>query len=807
MMAKRRRHRGWRARKRLLAAVLAAIPLPAAATGIGIDCDRLRYTPEGKLTPDTAPRRLCEAYRGVALHYAAQLRTVHDALRRALGSLPPPILGEFLDHLATDDRIGVWRPSAAGLAALPASHAWVRDRYRNGILTVTGIDADAWHIRARGCGRNIMDRFVVYYEPGHLKASWTPRTLQAAVEAWYEDDLSADRIPALTTGPSGAAVADPVRGTPLGLRACIDATGPGGYATELPRGALAFGGTLRWHETTRRRREVCPDGQVGGGIHHSARRVNGVWVDSAGNPVADEAAAWTVDWNRCREPRARAHVAALECRHSNGRDTLPGVALWWMHYRETRDPDDPFRIIEMPVQAPVDAPVGPRSPEAVNWPLLAPGETHRGQRHSDSCAGDLPVPAGATVTETPTTETRPCRDVHPRAHLRRTTPAIGVVWRLGTWTQRIDTVRVRYPASWPHPTPDYTVRVVHPPVDACHGTADWSETDTRALACPTGMIGGVTQRRIQTWRMRDWADPARTDEIYHRALRDTGWVNLSNTCRRIYSPQPTWGDSSGDGDRDGSDREGYTSWDVDGDWNGDYETYREAREAGHPNAREVHDNCSSCDGRGDANEDNEGDNGDRNDCFLTTAVTRIRGEADDGPTLATLREFRDGWMATRPDGSDLIRQYYDIAPLIVAAIPPDHPDWIWIGGRINHAVAQIRDGAPSDGARHIPIHGSVAGGRMADRHHRTHRTTTTARRDSTMRITGHFNVAATMMTATILGTAAADAGLRKLPVPATIDAALAVERPNARRPTYREATIQSPGGKLRGAWWDRAWLL
>ena len=82
-------------------------------------------------------------------------------------------------------------------------------------------------------------------------------------------------------------------------------------------------------------------------------------------------------------------------------------------------------------------------------------------------------------------------------------------------------------------------------------------------------------------------------------------------------------------------------------------------------------------------------------CFLTESVVGHRGaEADDGPTLTVLRDFRDGYMQARSERRALVARYYEIAPRIVAAIPDDHADWAWIGKRVDDAVAAI--GAGSD---------------------------------------------------------------------------------------------------------------
>ena len=85
-------------------------------------------------------------------------------------------------------------------------------------------------------------------------------------------------------------------------------------------------------------------------------------------------------------------------------------------------------------------------------------------------------------------------------------------------------------------------------------------------------------------------------------------------------------------------------------------------------------------------------------CFLTEAVVGHRGvEADDGPTLTALRAFRDGYMTRTAQRRAMVERYYEIAPAIVAAIPAGHPEWEWIGGRIDAALAAI-GGSDEDAA-------------------------------------------------------------------------------------------------------------
>ncbi|MFG5380008.1 hypothetical protein [Yoonia sp. R2-816] len=87
-----------------------------------------------------------------------------------------------------------------------------------------------------------------------------------------------------------------------------------------------------------------------------------------------------------------------------------------------------------------------------------------------------------------------------------------------------------------------------------------------------------------------------------------------------------------------------------------------------------------------------GDGGGGGGCFLTTAIVERRGEADNGPTLTALRNFRDDVMANDPKLHPFIAEYYAMAPAIVAAIPADDPEWDWIESQIDLCVRLIAIG-------------------------------------------------------------------------------------------------------------------
>jgi len=55
-------------------------------------------------------------------------------------------------------------------------------------------------------------------------------------------------------------------------------------------------------------------------------------------------------------------------------------------------------------------------------------------------------------------------------------------------------------------------------------------------------------------------------------------------------------------------------------------------------------------------------------CFITTAAVNYAGESDDCYTLSVLRKFRDEFMHTDPKLKELVEEYYNTAPQIVAAV-------------------------------------------------------------------------------------------------------------------------------------------
>lgn len=55
-------------------------------------------------------------------------------------------------------------------------------------------------------------------------------------------------------------------------------------------------------------------------------------------------------------------------------------------------------------------------------------------------------------------------------------------------------------------------------------------------------------------------------------------------------------------------------------------------------------------------------------CFITTAICESMNKPDDCYELNLLREFRDSYLLSTPEGQELVSKYYRIAPSIVYQI-------------------------------------------------------------------------------------------------------------------------------------------
>ena len=212
-----------------------------------------------------------------------------------------------------------------------------------------------------------------------------------------------------------------------------------------------------------------------------------------------------------------------------------------------------------------------------------------------------------------------------------------------------------------------------------------AQTEAMTDGCPSGYTGSQEYRRTATRRATQF--PWDAEPIVQ--INYGPWILETDNCEAVIPPD--WGGDPDVGGETGG---------VGGDGDPGDDSCDAASTPDDPGS----DVCSvdssigfdtDTSGLGDGGDSDGGDGGA---CFLTTAIVERRGiEADGGPTLTALRRFRDGYMMKTPKRRELVAEYYELAPRIVAAIPETHSDWDWIGGRIDAAIAAIAAG-DEDGA-------------------------------------------------------------------------------------------------------------
>lgn len=185
-------------------------------------------------------------------------------------------------------------------------------------------------------------------------------------------------------------------------------------------------------------------------------------------------------------------------------------------------------------------------------------------------------------------------------------------------------------------------------------------------------------------------------ELWERSLLNDGLTTMG-------APQMTWGQSLGAWFNPFQSQQDVADQIV-----RDYRAQNERndgaeRRARNPNGKRTSDGKTWGQGPGRANardghtaragqQEGSKSNERSGDCFITTAVCEMTGEADDGPTLTALRDFRDTYMS----GHDDVAEYYRIAPGIVEKIKESLNKDAILGvlndGFIRPAVALIEAG-------------------------------------------------------------------------------------------------------------------
>lgn len=82
--------------------------------------------------------------------------------------------------------------------------------------------------------------------------------------------------------------------------------------------------------------------------------------------------------------------------------------------------------------------------------------------------------------------------------------------------------------------------------------------------------------------------------------------------------------------------------------------------------------------RSDSGKSRSKGGGGKKGCFLTTAACQWRGLPDNCHELEVMRAFRDDVLENSPEGREMIREYYTIAPsLVPLLIDPSVAQDVW----------------------------------------------------------------------------------------------------------------------------------
>ncbi|MCY3876696.1 MAG: hypothetical protein OXF88_20695 [Rhodobacteraceae bacterium] len=460
-------------------------------------------------------------------------------------------------------------------------------------------------------------------------------------------------------------------------------------------------------DATAHRRRPCPDGQHGFGIQETRRYVRR--LRGYGQAETEWAGPWREVARNCMNEHTREVVTAAPCPAPE-----PGFIFYRIEQRVQKHPDDPygFRIWRQPT--------GPSN--EISRTCGIKGKRLETSSHKETGTRD-----------------RPCTDVYtpwnpPRPPYGGTVSESRGIQVLSSWFagEEEDALERRYFGAW------------NQTGHTCSRDLTRTVERRRQRICPASFPKGDSQEEetgIQTYR--DFPD--RADAIVSVAWQDD-WKVVLNNCHKTWTQAGTpvthtqgcsrysrpvtlhyaaWerdggtavlqrtergastyagavsgcstNSSNGGNGGGGNDREDPNHGiDTDGDGVADYHSPEHAEQVTGERPddyQNIHDGCSSSTCSGPTNNDRDDDTGGGGGpCWLTTAVVEMRGEADNGPTLAALREFRDGWLSSTPEGRKLIADYYAVAPRITSAIPEDHADWEWIANRVETARSAIAAG-------------------------------------------------------------------------------------------------------------------
>ena len=577
---------------------------------LGIDCERPRYTAEGKLIlgDDGNHRVKCEVDRATALNYALVVSATRDGLRNALNTVPQPLwdhLVTYLHDTEVQNAITDWSyptDESSDINTLNGTEVNGRARYwATGILDKTPV-LGVWHdkIQARACGVTLNpdtgrpelangSTVLVWLGRHNIRDRWTPEMVQRTVRSHLESTEGrfsiSEHIPdVLTDARELVDAKGRTRNYSSNLRACLD------REPRIPNDSLVMRASLT-HSTDRGDKSYPCSGthKVGSQLLRWEKH-NGIYIVpmrairadgsdhpqrgkplltqfsdpqdrpvlKTGSPALDasdyplilpEKSTFLV--KTCREPRARNLTRTESCPTTINGNPVNGSFIRTFRFREFQDdPSDPNRVYLKPVM---------RDPGNSENPLGVPVT---GSEH--------PLWSQATVF---------CPDVPDLDLPRIPDPVVDIVpattckqqWGdtfEGTRTGYVQTIT--YPDDWP--VDEVVIRTVD---DDCFSTIPVQGNQTTTESCPSGYTGTVTKSRNLIWLNRAWAvqddvypnfgrrlpNPA---EFHHAVAQvDTDQNGLAWYDRVATEGWNTTDNCSQESDSDSGEGEG--SYDTDGD--------------------------------------------------------------------------------------------------------------------------------------------------------------------------------------------------------------------------------------------------
>ena len=517
---------------------------------LGIDCDRPRYTAEGKMIfgDDGNYRVKCEVDRATALNYALIVSATRDGLRSALNTVPQPLWDHLVTYLHDTDvqnTIADWSyptDESSDINSLVGTTVNGRARYwATGILDKTPV-LGVWKdkVQARACGVTVnpdtgrpdINPFgstaLVWLDRLYIRDRWSSEMVQRTVRAHLERSegrfAMSESIPDILSDARELINAKgQTRNISPVLRTCLDRD------PAIPTGSLVMRTSLNhstdWEDKSfpctgshkvgtqllrsethnglhivpmrairadgsdhpQRGKPLLTQSQFSDPLDHPVLKPGSPVLGPSDYPITEpEKSTFLV--KTCREPRTRNLTRTESCDTTINGNPVKGSLIRTFRFREFQDdPTDPNRVYLKPVM---------RDPGNSENPLGVPitGSEHPLWSQATVFCPNVPDLDLPRIPD-PVVDTMPATTCKAQW---------GDEYE-GTRTGYVQTIT--YPPDWP--VDEVVVRTVN---DDCFSTIPVQGFQTKSKECSgNATSGSITQRRQLTWFNRTWAV---LDDVY-----------------------------------------------------------------------------------------------------------------------------------------------------------------------------------------------------------------------------------------------------------------------------------------------------